>query len=74
MDLSTLTIREIFAQLTTIEDALHGRAGTTVSPARRRLLELHQDRLCEELHARVPEDQVTAEVPGESPAAGSVPA
>ncbi|NLG20756.1 MAG: hypothetical protein GX555_04890 [Actinomycetales bacterium] len=45
-----------------------------MSPARRRLLELHQDRLCEELHARVPEDQVTAEVPGESPAAGSVPA
>ncbi|MCK0112992.1 hypothetical protein MWU75_12655 [Ornithinimicrobium sp. F0845] len=74
MDLSTLTIREIFAQLTIIEDALQGRTEQRPSASRRRLLEQQQDRLCQELRSRVPEDLRSTEPPRKSPPVPPVPA
>lgn len=52
MDLSTLSIRELFTELTTVEDALQGRSEQRLSASRRRVLEQHQDRLCQELRSR----------------------
>lgn len=60
MELSHLTIREIFAELTIIEDALQGRTEPRLSASRRRLLEARQERLCAELHSRVPGDLLSA--------------
>lgn len=56
MDLSTLSIRELFAELTTVEDALQGRTAQPLTRSRRRVLEQHQERLCQELRARTPAD------------------
>lgn len=75
MDLSTLSIRELFAELTTVENALQGRTEQRLSPSRRQVLEQHQDRLCQELRSRplvdtfpVPKPQASQSVPGPVPA------
>lgn len=52
MDLSTLSIRELFAELTKVEDALQGRTELRLSASGRHVLEQHQERLCQELRSR----------------------
>ncbi len=78
MDLSTLTIRELFAELTTVEDALQGRTPQTLSPSARRAMEEHQERLCRELRSRTLEDTPASPTPRRRPRArpvtGTVPA
>ena len=67
MDLSTLTIRELFAELTAIEDALHGRTETMLTASRRRVLEQHQDRICRELRSRTPGEVLLPDAAGPAP-------
>lgn len=75
MDLSTLSIRELFAELTTVEDALQGRTEQRLSTSRRRVLQQHQDRLCDELRARRPAQTPTLATPlGARKAPGTIPA
>lgn len=75
MDLSTLTIRELFAELTLIEDALHGRTEERLTPSRRRVLERHQDQICRELRSRTPGEVLPAAAgPAPPPVAATVPA
>lgn len=59
MDLSKLTIRELFAELTTVEDTLQGRTEKKLSASRRRVLKQHESLLFQELRSRTPEETFT---------------
>ncbi len=74
MDLSRLSIRELFAELTAVEDALQGRTEQRLSASRRRALERHQDRLCRELRSRPLADTSVATHQESHSVAGSIPA
>lgn len=75
MHLSTLSIRKLCAELTTVENALQGRTEQRLSPSRRRVLEQHQDRLAQELRSRALVDTFTVPTPQESQSVeGSFPA
>ena len=75
MDLSTLSIRELIAELTTLEDAFQGRTEKGLSASRRRVLEQRQELLCQELRSRPLPDTVGATPPLDAgPAAATIPA
>lgn len=73
MELSTLTIRELFAELTAVEDALHGRTEQGLTASRRRMLEHQQDRICQELRSRSPVEVLPPAAAGSEPAGVTIP-